>query len=53
MLYILSLVLVLLVSGLLYSIYKSKTYKKPTQVITAIIGAIVLVLILYTCQSDY
>ena len=53
MIYLLSLALVLLVSGLLYSIYKSKTYKKPTQVVTAITGALVLVLILYTYQSDY
>lgn len=53
MLYILSAVLILLVFGLLYSIYKTRTYKKPTQVITAITGAIILVLLLYTCRSDW
>ncbi|HEY1114154.1 MAG TPA: hypothetical protein VGE66_11365 [Chitinophagaceae bacterium] len=53
MLYILSIALVLVVFALLYSIYKSKTYKKPTQIITALTGAVILVLLLYTCRSDW
>jgi hypothetical protein len=38
----------------LYSIYKSKTgrYKRHKQVITALIGAFLLMYILYTCNSD-
>lgn len=52
MIYIISIALIILVFSLLYSIYKTKTYKKPTQIITAITGAIILVYILYTCQSD-
>lgn len=38
--------------GLLYSIYKTKSYKKPKQIISAVIGALLLVYILFTCNSD-
>jgi uncharacterized membrane protein YeaQ/YmgE (transglycosylase-associated protein family) len=52
MLYVLSIVLFIIAFSLLYSIYKTKRYNKPSQVIPAICGAIILVYILYTCQSD-
>jgi hypothetical protein len=37
---------------LLYDIYKTGSYKKPRQIISAITGALILAYILYTCQSD-
>jgi multisubunit Na+/H+ antiporter MnhB subunit len=38
--------------SLLYDIYKTRSYKKPKQIISAIAGALILVYILYTCKSD-
>ena len=38
--------------GLLYDIYKTRSYKKPRQIIWAVVGALVLAYILYTCRSD-
>ena len=37
---------------LLYDIYKTGSYKKPKQIILALVGALLLVSLLYTCQSD-
>jgi hypothetical protein len=38
--------------GLLYSIYKTKSYKKPKQIISAVVSALLLAYILFTCNSD-
>jgi len=37
---------------LLYDIYKTRKYNKPRQIIWAIVGALLLAYILYTCHSD-
>ncbi|HUS02130.1 MAG TPA: hypothetical protein VMY77_10410 [Chitinophagaceae bacterium] len=52
--YIIHLGLFLILFVTLYSVYKSKTgkYKKHKQVIAAFIGAVLLMYMLYTCNSD-
>jgi len=49
---VLSVVLAIILFSLLYDIYKTRSYKKPRQIISAIAGALILVYILYTCKSD-
>lgn len=49
---ILYVVLALVLFALLYDSYKTKSYKKPKQVVLAVAGVILLLIILYTCQSD-
>ena len=49
---ILYVVLALVLFVLLYDIYKTKSYKRPKQVVLAVAGVILLLTILYTCQSD-
>lgn len=49
---LLSALLVVLFSWLLYSIYKTRRFKGPGQVIVSIVGALLLIYILYTCNSD-
>lgn len=44
--------LALLLFVLLYDIYKTGSYKRPKQVVLAIAGVVLLLVILYTCQSD-
>jgi hypothetical protein len=52
MIYILSIAVVIVLFGLLLSIYKTKSWKSPTQIIAAIVGALILAWLLYTCQGD-
>ena len=49
---ILYVVLALVLFVLLYDIYQTKSYKSPKQVVLAVAGVILLLTILYTCQSD-
>ncbi len=49
---ILSVQLAIFLFSLIYSVYKTKSDKKPKQIISAIVGALLLVYILYTCNSD-
>jgi hypothetical protein len=44
--------LALLLFVLLYDIYKTGSYKRPKQIVLAIAGVVLLLVILYTCQSD-
>lgn len=52
MIAVLSIILGLILFELLYSIFKTRSYKRPKQIISSIVGAILLVYILYTCNSD-
>jgi len=49
---VLFIVFAFILFGLLYDIYKTKSYKRPRQIIWAIAGTLVLVYILYTCKRD-
>jgi uncharacterized membrane protein YeaQ/YmgE (transglycosylase-associated protein family) len=49
---ILFIALGIILFGLLYDVFKTKRYVKTDQIIAAIIGAFLLVYILYTCKSD-
>jgi uncharacterized membrane protein YeaQ/YmgE (transglycosylase-associated protein family) len=49
---ILFIALGVILFGLLYDVFKTKRYVKADQIIAAIIGAFLLVYILYTCKSD-
>ena len=49
---ILLIVFVLILFIVLYDVYKTRRYTQPRQIILAIIGALVLMYILYTCKTD-
>lgn len=50
--FILFIILAVVIFILLYDIYKTRSYKRPRQIIWAIVGALTLAYILYTCKSD-
>lgn len=52
--YLIPGILVAILFALLYSIYKTKTrrYIHFKQISSALIGALILAYVLYTCQSD-
>ena len=50
--YLFPIVLIAALFGTLYSIFKSGKYKRPKQITAAIIVALILIYILYTCNSD-
>jgi len=52
MINILSIAVVIILFGLLLSIYKTKSLKSSSQIIAAIVGALILAYLLYTCQGD-
>lgn len=49
---ILYIALALVLFILLYDIYKTGRYRKPKQIVLAVAGVALLLVILYTCQSD-
>jgi hypothetical protein len=44
--------LVVVLSVIMYDIFKTGRYRRPRQIILAIVGALLLVYILFTCKSD-
>ena len=52
--YVIQVGMFLILFSTLYSIYKSKTgkYKRHKQITAALIGAFLLMYMLYTCNSD-
>jgi len=50
--YVPAIILAIVLFVILYDIYKTKRYARPRQIIWAIVGAIALAYILYTCRSD-
>lgn len=45
-------ILAVVLFSLLYDIYKTRSYKKPKQLIWAVVGALILAYLLFTCKTD-
>jgi hypothetical protein len=50
--YLIAAILVLILFTLVYSIYKTKRNTRFKQITAAIVATILLVFLLYTCQTD-
>jgi len=50
--YLIPISLIILLFIVLVSIYNTKKYKLTKQITAAMIGALILVYVLYTCTSD-